>query len=235
MASPPVLDPRAVPIVGRDGHLPAIPSERLTAPSLRARFARDVAWTPEFVGDARRGPAREPAQAAVLVPLVAHANGLQVLLTRRTDHLRDHAGQVSFPGGRTEAYDEGPAATALREAHEEVGLAPDLVEVIGRMPTYTTVTHFVVTPVVALVSAPIEWNTLKLDRGEVAEAFQVPLAFLMDPANHRVHRHDNGGDSRQFLSMPWTGVDPQGAEREYFIWGATAAMLRNLYRLLSVP
>ena len=102
----------------------------------------------------------------MLVPLVQRAGGLQVLLTRRTDHLRDHAGQISFPGGRAEADDEGPAATALREAEEEVGLQHDRVQVIGQMPVYTTVTRYVVTPVVALVMPPF---TLVLDSFEVAE------------------------------------------------------------------
>ncbi|MDE2454509.1 MAG: CoA pyrophosphatase, partial [Burkholderiales bacterium] len=123
--------------------------------------------------------------------------------------------------GRAELHDAGVAATALREAQEEVGLAPGRVEVIGQLPEYTTVTRFVVTPVVGLVAPPF---ALELDRTEVAEAFEVPLAFLMNPAHHRRHRFDWDGGQRQFLSMPWGG---------YFIWGATAAMLRNLYRFLA--
>jgi 8-oxo-dGTP pyrophosphatase MutT (NUDIX family) len=148
-----------------------------------------------------------------------------VLLTRRTEHLRDHAGQISFPGGRSEPEDANAAATALREAEEEVGLQARYVQVIGHMPEYRTVTSYVVTPVVALVQPPFE---LKLDSFEVAEAFEVPLAFLMDPAHHQRHTFSFDGGQRQFLSMPWQG---QGAE--YFIWGATAAMLRNLYAFLA--
>ena len=173
---------------------------------------------------------RDPAQAAVLIALVQRPLGLQVLLTRRTDHLRDHAGQISFPGGRTEPEDDGPEATALRETEEEVGLALEHVQVIGRMPHYTTVTNFVVTPVVALVEPHF---TLKLDSFEVAEAFEVPLLFLMNPANHRRHAVQMEGGERHFLSMPWQGLSSTAQSGEYFIWGATAAMLRNLYRFLA--
>ena len=168
--------------------------------------------------------------AAVLVPLVQRPTGLQVLLTQRTAHLHDHAGQVSFPGGRTDPQDRDAVATALREAQEEVGLDPALVEVIGALPVYTTVTRYQVTPVVALVAPTL---TLRLDPFEVAEAFEVPLAFLMDPAHHRRHLVEVApGVTRQFLSMPWS-PDPAAAPERFFIWGATAAMLRNLYHLLA--
>jgi 8-oxo-dGTP pyrophosphatase MutT (NUDIX family) len=156
---------------------------------------------------------------------VPREGGLHLLLTRRTDHLRDHAGQISFPGGRVEPEDDGPVATALRETEEEIGLPRRYIEVLGQLPVYTTVTAFQVTPVVGLVQPGF---TLAPDPAEVAEAFEVPLAFLMNPAHHRHHRFEFAGAERRFLSMPW-----QGPEREYFIWGATAAMLRNLYRLLS--
>lgn len=230
---PRVLDPRAVPVVGADHHLPALAPQRLAEMAVRARFAAQVHgpdWSPEFRGDGRPFVEREPSAAAVLVPLVRREGGLHVLLTRRTEHLRDHAGQISFPGGRSEPDDEGPAGTALREAQEEVGLAPQHVEVIGELPHYTTVTSYVVTPVVAVVSPPF---TLQLDAFEVAEAFEVPLAFLMAPAHHRRHVFHWEGGQRQFLSMPWLGRGADGIEREYFIWGATAAMLRNLYHFLA--
>ena len=230
MTAPRVLNPRLVPVVGTDAHLPAVQPERLTAGALRLRFAQLADWQTEHHGDGRAFSDRTPAQAAVLVPLVQRAGGLQVLLTRRTDHLRDHAGQISFPGGRSEPNDGGPAATALREAEEEVGLPHDRVQVIGQMPVYTTVTSFVITPVVALVTPPFE---LVLDTFEVAEAFEVPLQHLMNPVNHRRHVFSFDGSERQFLSMPWQGPGADGMEREYFIWGATAAMLRNLYRFLA--
>ena len=230
MTAPRVLNPRLVPIVGTDSHLPAVESQRLTAEALRLRFAQLADWQTEHHGDGRAFSDRTPAQAAVLVPLVLRASGLQVLLTRRTDHLRDHAGQISFPGGRAEPDDDGAAGTALREAAEEVGLPLDRVQVIGQMPVYTTVTSFVVTPVVALVTPPFE---LVLDSFEVAEAFEVPLQHLMNPAHHQRHLFSFEGGERQFLSMPWHGAGADGVAREYFIWGATAAMLRNLYRFLA--
>jgi 8-oxo-dGTP pyrophosphatase MutT (NUDIX family) len=231
LAPPRILDPRQVPVAGDDAHLPAISADRLTPAALRERFAVTPHFTPEFPGDGRPFFAeRQSAAAAVLVPLVQRERGLTVLLTRRADHLRDHAGQISFPGGRSEDHDADPAATALRESEEEVGLARRHVEVIGELPLYTTVTRYAVTPVVGLVRPPLE---LALDAFEVAEAFEVPLEYLMTPANHRRHLFTYEGGQRQFLSMPWTGPGADGQAREYFIWGATASMLRNLYRFLA--
>jgi 8-oxo-dGTP pyrophosphatase MutT (NUDIX family) len=234
----PIREPRLVPVVGSDGHLPAIAPDRLEPAALRARFAPtlrapagdddgETAWMPEFTGDGQHLSERPLRQAAVLVPLVRRPGGLAVLLTRRTDHLNDHAGQVSFPGGRTDPEDADAIATALREAREEVGLQADEIEVIGMLPAYTTVTAYEVTPVVALLDPP---RALALDAFEVAEVFEVPLAFLMDPAHHRRHAVEFQGAARRFLSMPW-GADATG--EPYFIWGATAAMLRNLYRFLA--
>ncbi len=240
---PLIREPRLAPVIGIDAHLPAIPLDRLQPAALRARFAPtlralaragdgepgdgEAAWKPEFPGDDQRLSERPLRQAAVLVPLVRRADGLAVLLTRRTDHLNDHAGQVSFPGGRTDPEDTDAIATALREAREEVGLAADEIEVIGVLPTYTTVTAYEVTPIVGLLDPP---RALALDPFEVAEVFEVPLAFLMDPSNHRRHAVQFQGLSRQFISMPW-GADAGG--EPYFVWGATAAMLRNLYRFLA--
>lgn len=226
-----IRDPHAVPVIGTDAHLPALDLGRLDPVALRQRFAAPQPFDPEHPGDGDVFAADQArTEAAVLVPLVQRPDGLHVLLTRRTDHLRDHAGQISFPGGRSEPEDGSPQATALREAQEEVGLDPKQVEVIGQMPVYTTVTNYVVTPVVALVHTPFE---LTLDSFEVAESFEVPLPFLMNPAHHRRHQFDVDGRQRQFLSMPWQGRGSAGVEREFFIWGATAAMLRNLYRFLS--
>jgi 8-oxo-dGTP pyrophosphatase MutT (NUDIX family) len=227
---PLIRDPHAVPVVGTDAHLPAVDAARLSADALRARFAAPPAWAPEFAGDGARFCDRAPAAASVLVPLVAHDGGLTVMLTQRTAHLRDHAGQISFPGGRVEAHDADAIATALRETEEEIGLARAHVDVIGQLPAYNTVTNFVVTPVVALVRPGF---TLALDSFEVAEAFEVPLPFLMNPAHHQRHRFDAAGATRHFLSMPWDAALADGTPRRYFIWGATAAMLRNLYRMLA--
>jgi 8-oxo-dGTP pyrophosphatase MutT (NUDIX family) len=228
MARALILDPAAIAVVGTDHLLPAVPTQRLTPHALRQRFSTARAWQAEIQGDGIA--ADNLAAASVLVPLVLRDEGLSVLLTRRTEHLRDHAGQISFPGGRAEAADANAAATALREAEEEVGLARDSVEIIGTLPIYTTVTKYVVTPVVGLLHPPL---TLKLDPFEVAEAFEVPLSFLMTPAHHQRHQVELDGLSRQFLSMPWDGLGADGVYRRYFIWGATAAMLRNLYAFLS--
>ena len=154
--------------------------------------------------------------AAVLFPIVERDDGHTVLLTQRTAHLRDHAGQISFPGGRVEDDDPTPVDTALRETEEEIGLARDRVEILGFLPEYRTGTGFRVTPVVALVRPPFE---LALDPFEVAEAFEVPLAFLLDPANHKRHSLHYRGALRHFFAMPYG---------DYFIWGATAGMIRSL-------
>lgn len=228
---PRIVDPKQFPIVGVDDHLPPLPGERLAEAALRERFAAEAhAWTPEFHGDgARLLPDQDPTPASVLIPLVLREEGPRVLLTRRTAHLRDHAGQISFPGGRVEAADESAVHTALRETEEEVGLAREHVQVLGQLNIYTTVTGYRVTPVVALVNPGF---SLALDAFEVEEAFEVPLQFLMTPAHHRRHEMTWQGLRRQFLSMPWHAPDADGLSREYFIWGATAAMLRNLYGLL---
>jgi 8-oxo-dGTP pyrophosphatase MutT (NUDIX family) len=225
-----IRDPRVVPVTGIDSHLPAIAPERLTLAAVRQRVLSPPPWEPEFGGDGHRFNERPPAAASVLIALVDRPDGLHVLLTRRTDHLRDHAGQISFAGGRREDSDADAIATALREAEEEIGLAARHVQVLAELPSYTTVTAFVVTPVVALVHPPFD---ITLDAFEVAEAFEVPLAFLMNPANHRRHALEAGDVKRQFLSMPWHGRGCDGVQREYYIWGATAAMLRNVYRLLA--
>ncbi|MDP2821611.1 MAG: CoA pyrophosphatase [Sulfuritalea sp.] len=158
--------------------------------------------------------------AAVLVPVIVRETGLTMLLTQRTAHLRDHGGQVSFPGGRSEASDASAEATALREAEEEVGIASSQVEILGRLPEYRTGTGFVITPIVGLVTPPLN---LKLDDFEVAEVFEPPLEFLLDSANHQRHSIEVRGVMRDYWAMPWQG---------YYIWGATAGMLVTLHRFL---
>ncbi len=228
MARAPIKHPEAIPVTGTDAHLAALVPAQLSAIALRARLGRPL--PPAAIpGDSGARPETLRA-AAVLVALVERENGLAVLLTRRTDHLYDHPGQISFPGGRTDEGDRDHIHTALREAEEEVGLARSHIEVIGQLPLYTTVTGYAVTPVVGLVQPGFE---LRLDTFEVAEAFEVPLAYLMTPAHHRRHEVEFAGERRRFLSMPWHGRGTAGVEREFFIWGATAAMLRNLYHVLG--
>jgi 8-oxo-dGTP pyrophosphatase MutT (NUDIX family) len=168
-------------------------------------------------------PAPPLTPAAVLVPLVQRPEGPTVLLTRRTEHLANHAGQISFPGGHQEPGDETPEDAALRETEEEIGLDRDHLEIIGRLDTYITRTGFRVTPVVALVDPPFD---LVPDAHEVDEVFEVPLAFFLDPANHQRHSRHHKGRDRQFYAMPYG---------DYYIWGATAAMLVNLYEFLTRP
>ncbi|MEW6694741.1 putative Nudix hydrolase NudL [Tepidimonas thermarum] len=219
----PVFDPRQVPVVARDDALPRVPVEALQPHALRQWFAQPPLWTPEIRAEPRwvDGP---PKAAAVLVPLVWRERPT-VLLTQRTAHLPTHAGQVAFPGGKVDDHDAGdPVRCALREAAEEVGVAPEWVEPLGTLPVYATGSGFEITPVVALVAPAGPWRP---NPHEVAEAFEVPLDFLMDPRHHRHHEVVWQGVRRRWLSMPY--ADAAG---ERFIWGATAGMLRNLYRFL---
>jgi len=189
---------------------------------LRQCFADGRAVTPIATGDGHLWrQAEELRPAAVLVPVVRRDAGLTILFTQRTDHLYDHAGQISFPGGRTEAHDESPAATALRETFEEIGLPQSRVEVLGSLPEYTTVTGYHVTPVVGLVSPPL---ALSLDAFEVAEAFEVPLTFFLDPGNHQRNTLQYQGRTRHYYAMPY---------EQRYIWGATAGMLMNFYAFLT--
>ena len=164
----------------------------------------------------------ELTPAAVLFPIVRREPGFTVLLTERTAHLRDHAGQVSFPGGGVEAEDDSPLETALRETEEEIGLARRHVDILGYLPEYRTGTGFCVVPVVGLVTPPF---SLAPDPFEVAEVFEVPLAFLLDEANHQRHSVHLRGALRHYYAMPYG---------DHFIWGATAGMIRSLTERLVV-
>jgi len=198
----------------------------LTAAELRRRFAAAAPAAETLYGDEGTRPGRETlTPASVLIPIVARepaeGPGLTVIFTQRAAHLKDHSGQVSFPGGRVAATDPTPEATALRETREEIGLDSERVEILGRLPEYHTRTGYRITPVVGVVAPPFE---LRADTSEVEDIFEVPLAFLLDPANHQRHSREWQGELRWFFAMPYEGR---------YIWGATAGMLVNLYRHLA--
>jgi len=186
------------------------------------RLARPAPHGARGLSDGFRLPGRggDATPAAVLVPVVNRPDGLTLLLTQRSADLPDHAGQISFPGGRVEADDATLAHAALRETAEEVGLAAERIEILGQLATYETVTGYVVTPVVGWVEPPF---TLAADPVEVADVFEVPLAFVLDPANQQRQFRMQGDLRRDFWAIPW---------RDRYIWGATAAMLLILDRTL---
>lgn len=199
-----------------------MPERPYSVAELRRRLTRRGA--PEFAvfgDDGAEGREAAATPAAVLIPLIAHPQELTVLFTQRTTHLKSHSGQVSFPGGRVEAEDANAEFTALRETQEEIGLAAARVEIIGRLPDYRTRTGYRISPVVGLVTPPLE---LKPDPREVEAIFEVPLEFLLDPRNRQRRTREFQGQTVGFYVFEHGGRT---------IWGATAGMLVNLYKMIA--
>ncbi|HEV7856896.1 MAG TPA: CoA pyrophosphatase [Herminiimonas sp.] len=214
------FDPELLPIDSLAGEA-AVTPDRLTADALRTRFSNPPAWTPEIRIERLVRPMNGPlTNAAVLMPIILREDGPTLLLTQRTAHLNAHAGQISFPGGRVEASDTSAVDTALRETDEEIGLDRRHIEVIGTLPDYQTGTGFCVTPVVGIIQPPFE---IKADPFEVEEIFEVPLSFLMNGMHHQRRTAEFATGRRTFYVMPY---------ERFFIWGATAGMLRNLFHFL---
>ena len=192
-----------------------------SVPNTDLAKARTGGITPESAHLADRLPPERARPAAVLVPLVERPEGLTVLLTERAAHLKNHAGQISFPGGRLEAFDESAMAAALRETEEEIGLSREFVEVVGYLESHLIFTGFHVVPVVGMIRPGF---TLRLDPKEVASVFEVPLSHLLDTVNHGTRTRDVPGGQVHIYNIPYG---------DRVIWGATAGMLMSLYRLLT--
>ena len=218
------FDPRLLPLSSTPEPVPPLPPQHLAADFLRRRFAQPgIAPAPEIL---ERPFMEQPlSPSAVLLPLVQGADALQVLLTQRALGLSQHSGQIAFAGGRLDPSDADAVACALREAHEEIGLAAEHIEVLGTLAPYTTGSAFEITPVVALVRPGFR---LTLNPDEVASAFEIALPQLMNPRNHYLQQAQANGTTRHWWAMP--SVDSQGQAR--FVWGASAGILRNLYQFL---
>ena len=219
------FDPQIQPVVSTQVLTPLLP-ESLELDFICQAFKLPVTWQVEplfkssFQADFQHHEALR--RAAVFVPLVQRPSGLHVVFTRRAAHLYDHAGQISFPGGRIEPTDQDEIAAALRETHEEIGIGPEFIQLIGTQPGYITSTQFTMKPVIGSLKPGF---TVTPDVSEVAEVFEVPLSVLLDPSQHRLHYAQIGnGEDRYFFSISW---------QSYFIWGATAALIRNFYHFLA--
>ncbi|TCT07123.1 8-oxo-dGTP pyrophosphatase MutT (NUDIX family) [Paralcaligenes ureilyticus] len=226
VARRPGFDPQTQPVVPASQVLPALLPSTLQLDFICSAFGRAVDWQVEPIfADSFRSDfsdCKDIIRAAVLIPLVQRPDGLHVIFTRRSSHLHDHAGQISFPGGRIEPFDRDAVAAAVRETQEEIGVEPQYLKVIGTQPGYLTSTRFTMLPVIGQV---LPGFSIHPDSTEVAEVFEVPLPALMDPAGHVMHRAQlPGGGHRLYFSIPWG---------PYFIWGATAALIRNLYHFLA--
>jgi 8-oxo-dGTP pyrophosphatase MutT (NUDIX family) len=227
LTSVPGFEAHKVPVLATDAHLPALSPQSLTPTALQERFLNqrmlNESWQDEFESD--RLSSKPKQRAAVLMGVITHVDEPRLLLTQRASNMRTHSSQVAFPGGKVDPSDKDMVETALREAQEEVGLDPKWVRVLGQLSEYETFANIVVTPVVALIDPGCQ---LSINPHEVARAFEVPLAFLMDPKHHQRHRLEHQGQSRS-----WYSIAPDFGVEGAFIWGATASMIRGLYQFLN--
>lgn len=221
----PGFDPRSHPLVALDP-LPDLPSQALQLDFMRSAFGQPVQWQVEPLFRSSFHPDFLPGsvniRAAVCIGVIQRPDGPSIIFTRRATHLHNHAGQISFPGGRIEPSDVGPVEAALRETQEEIGIEPRFVRYLGQHPIFVTSTQFAMRPIIGELQAGF---TVVPDSAEVAEVFEVPLSVLLDPQRHQLHHAIlPDGTQRQYFSIPWG---------PYFIWGATAVLVRNLYHHLS--
>ena len=224
-----ILNPKSSQLMGTDAHLPAIAASNLHHDFIEQALKQAGSIEPATRGDGRQFEGRTIRAAAVLVGLVDRepdGAGVSVVFTQRAAAMRNHAGQIALPGGAIDLTDTSPWAAAQREAFEEIALDPSLLSPLGALLVYTTVTAFEVTPCVGWIQPQAQFTPAP---DEVAAVFEVPLAFLMNPANHQRRSIQTPVGERSFYAMPYT--DAAGQER--FIWGATAGMLRNFYKVFA--
>lgn len=219
------FDPTAQPVIASP-QLPQLAPGTLGLPFIRRAFSTRFTWQvePVFTNlfDLDTTGRADIRQAAVFIPLVERPDGVHVMFTRRAAHLYNHAGQICFPGGRIEDTDPDFVQAALRETWEEVGVEPRFIELIGTQPSFLTSTRYTMKPVIGALRPGY---TLVPDRSEVEEIFEVPIATLLNPQLHRLHEiRPTDGLPRHFFSVSWGN---------YFIWGATAALIRNMYHYLA--
>jgi len=221
----PSFDPRSQPVVSSET-LPPLSPQSIQLDFIQHAFSHAIDWQVEPIFthsfSIEKQNVEDVRQAAVFFPLIERPSGLHVLFTRRASHLHDHAGQISFPGGRIEASDRDEIAAALRETYEEIGVGPEFIRCIGTQPGFLTSTRFTMKPVIGQILPGFK---LAPNTSEVAEVFEVPLSVLMDTTLHHLHRANlPGGGHRFYFSITW---------QSYFIWGATAALIRNFYHFLA--